>query len=40
MKSEHINHTFLDSVLSGEQVDSYYHLGITSDDPLIEKCVS
>ena len=37
MKSEHINHTFLDSVLSGEQVDSYYHLGITSDDPLIEK---
>lgn len=35
MKPENINREFLDSVLSGNEVDSYYHLGISSDDPII-----
>lgn len=35
--SSHINRDFLDAVLAGDQVDSYYHLGISSDDPLIER---
>ncbi len=35
MRDEHINHAFLDSVLAGHQVDVYYHLGITSDDPIV-----
>ena len=35
--SENINRDFLDDVLAGDLVDSYYHLGITSTDPLIER---
>jgi uridine phosphorylase len=37
MHDEHINHEFLDAVLAGQQVDSYYHLGVTSDDPVLER---
>lgn len=37
MHDEHINHEFLDAVLAGEHVDAYYHLGVTSDDPLLER---
>jgi uridine phosphorylase len=33
---EHINHEFLDAVLAGEEVDAYYHLGVTSSDPVLE----
>lgn len=32
-----INHTFLDAVLAGRTVDHYYHLGTTSDDPLLRR---
>jgi uridine phosphorylase len=35
MKPENINREFLDSVVSGNEVDSYYHLGISSDDPIV-----
>lgn len=37
MHSEHINHAFLDGVLSGAHTDCYYHFGITSDDPIMER---
>lgn len=37
MHSTRINREFLDPVLAGEQVDVYYHLGITSTDPMIEQ---
>lgn len=37
MNDEMINHLFLDPVLAGDGVDSYYHLGISSDDPLLEQ---
>ncbi len=36
MKTENINHAFLDPVLTGEQVDTYYHFGVASDDPLLD----
>lgn len=35
MKTENINHTFLDPVLRDEQVDFYYHLGVSSEDPVL-----
>jgi len=35
MKSENINHEFLDPVLKGETVDHYHHLGISSDDEIV-----
>jgi len=37
MNTSNINHEFLDAVLSGDRVDSYYHLGITSSDPLLDQ---
>ena len=37
MQTENINHTFLDAVLAGEQVDVYYHFGVASDDPVLER---
>ncbi|MCF8527507.1 MAG: uridine phosphorylase [Candidatus Nanopelagicales bacterium] len=37
MKPENMNREFLDAVLAGEISDSFYHLGITSDDPMIEQ---
>jgi uridine phosphorylase len=37
MKTASINHEFLDAVISGDRVDSYYHLGITSEDSLLEQ---
>ncbi len=37
MKTEGINHAFLDGVLSGAEPDVYYHLGVTSEDPLLEQ---
>jgi uridine phosphorylase len=36
MHSEQINHAFLDPVVAGEQVDVYYHFGLSSADPVIE----
>lgn len=37
MNFENINHVFLDAVLDGEQIDTYYHLGVASDDPLLDQ---
>ena len=37
MRDQNINHTFLDAVLAGDQVDAYYHFGVTSDDPILEE---
>ena len=37
MKIENINQQFLDAVLNDEQIDTYYHLGVASDDPLLEQ---
>ncbi len=37
MKTENINHAFLDGILDGSQTDFYYHFGLSSDDPLLEK---
>ena len=37
MKTENINHAFLDGVLSGEREDVYYHYGVSSSDPILEK---
>jgi len=36
VKTENINHEFLDGVLDGTQVDTYYHFGIASDDPVLD----
>lgn len=36
MRRENINTAFLDPVVTGEQTDSYYHLGISSDDPMLD----
>jgi len=36
MKTENINHAFLDGVLSGEHDDVYYHYGVSSRDPMME----
>ena len=35
MKTENINHAFLDGVLDGGQTDVYYHFGVASDDPIL-----
>lgn len=37
MKSENINHAFLDGVLYGSSIDVYYHFGVSSDDPILDK---
>jgi uridine phosphorylase len=37
MKTENINHAFLDPVLAGDAVDVYYHFGVASDDPVLER---
>ena len=37
MKTENINHAFLDGVLDGSHGDVYYHFGIASGDPLLTK---
>ena len=37
MKTENINHAFLDGVLSGEREDVYYHYGFSSSDPILEQ---
>ena len=36
MRTENINHTFLDDVLAGHQQDFYYHFGIASSDPVLD----
>lgn len=36
IKTENINHEFLDSVVAGTSVDNYYHFGVASDDPILE----
>lgn len=36
MKTSGINHTFLDDVVAGRVTDAYYHLGVASDDPILE----
>ncbi|MFN8183622.1 MAG: uridine phosphorylase [Candidatus Nanopelagicales bacterium] len=37
MKDQNINHAFLDPVVAGDQVDVYYHFGLSSDDPLLPR---
>jgi uridine phosphorylase len=37
MHDAHINHAFLDPVLAGDQVDVYYHFGVTSEDTVLER---
>jgi uridine phosphorylase len=37
MKDANINHAFLDGVLAGDRVDVYYHFGVSSDDPLVQR---
>ncbi len=37
MKTKNINHLFLDDVMNGKCVDYYYHLGTSSDDPILSK---
>lgn len=37
LKTENINHEFLDGVLSGEHEDVYYHFGVSSSDSILEK---
>lgn len=37
MKTENINHAFLDGVLDGTRADVYYHFGMASSDPLLTK---
>jgi uridine phosphorylase len=37
MKVENINRTFLDPVLAGERSDVYYHFGLSSDDPVMDR---
>ena len=36
MKTENINHAFLDGVLDGSREDVYYHFGVASSDPILE----
>lgn len=36
MKTEHINHQFLDGVLTGEHTDVYYHFGVASDEEILQ----
>lgn len=35
MKTENINHAFLDGVLDGSHEDVYYHFGVESSDPIL-----
>ncbi len=37
MKTENINHEFLDGVLNGSHPDVYYHFGVSSGDALLER---
>lgn len=37
MKTENINHAFLNGVLDGSHADVYYHLGMASSDPVVER---
>ena len=37
VRTGNINHAFLDGVLDGSHEDVYYHLGITSSDPMLTK---
>ena len=37
MKTENINHAFLDGVLDGSHEDVYYHFGVSSADPILAK---
>ena len=37
MKTENINHAFLDGVLDGSREDVYYHFGVSSEDPVLDK---
>ena len=37
MRTENINHAFLDGVLDGNHEDVYYHFGVVSSDPLLTK---
>lgn len=36
MKTENINHAFLDPVIAGTTEDVYYHFGVASSDPLLD----
>jgi uridine phosphorylase len=35
VKTENINHAFLDGVIDGSREDVYYHFGVTSSDPIL-----
>ena len=35
MRTENINHAFLDGVLDGSHEDVYYHFGVASSDPIL-----
>lgn len=35
MKTENINHAFLDGVIDGRHEDVYYHFGVASSDPIL-----
>jgi uridine phosphorylase len=37
VRDENINHAFLDEVLAGGHADVYYHFGVASDDPILER---
>jgi uridine phosphorylase len=37
VRTENINHAFLDGVLDGSHEDVYYHFGVASSDPLLRK---
>jgi len=37
VRTENINHAFLDGVLDGTREDVYYHFGVASSDPLLDK---
>lgn len=37
IKTENINHEFLDAVIAGTSVDHYYHYGVSSADPIVER---
>ncbi len=37
MKSENMNHEFLDGVIDGTHEDVYYHYGVSSADPILDK---
>ncbi len=35
MKPSNINRDFLDAIVTGDRIDSYYHLGLSSDDDIV-----